>query len=484
MTTTIAEPSDKPLSLPLTWRLVLAVLAGLLLSAGYALHPVWWAPWLAPVALIAAASGERHAWLMGAIAGIVAVTSALGYYLGQSGAWLGTAIIVVLRMVSWGGAARMAGGAARKLPLALAMFVLPVFVAAIEAVTLIVSIHGAAGSLAYSQMDLPGLVQVAAIGGVPAIVFIVLLPGSFASMWLVRRRRPADIAMAAGLLAAVTLAVGLQSFDRLARPEDAKKVHATLIVTDRFRGIPTDWTNVWSAYAPAVANTARADGIVVLPEKIALLDRAQATAAAQDLSRAAQQTRATIVAGIEVRDGAAYSNRAIVATPDGAIAWYTKQRLVPGFEDRDRPGHAPLMVTIGKNIVGIAVCKDMHIPSIGREYAGTAAIMAVPAWDFGQDGWMGARMTMLRGVENGYAVARSARDGLAGAYDSTGRVIAEATSTPGMTVVEADVPAEVHPTPYARFGNLFGFSCMAAFIALAGALVLRSRQPPAGLTPR
>ena len=464
------------LSLALAWRLALAVLAGLLLTAGYALHPLWWAPWLAAPVLIAAASGGRgHVWLIGAIAGALSVASVLGYYLGQSGAWLGTMIIIALRILSWGGAGRLAAVAGRRLPLVWAMFVLPVYMAAIETLTLMVSIHGAAGSLAYSQMDMPAVVQAAAIGGVSSIVFIVLLPGSFLGLWLTRRRTPADITLAAAILGAVAVAAGLYANARLAAPQGPAKIHATLIATDRFDIIATDWPKVWRVYAPQVAASARPGGVVVLPEKIALLDTVHVAAAVADLGAAARQTGATIVAGLEVRDGAVYHNRALVAAPDGSVAWYTKQRLVPGWEDRDVPGHAPLVVKVAGVPVGVAICKDMHVPSIGREYAGTTGILAVPAWDFGQDGWMGARMTALRGVEGGYAVARSVRNGLVGAYDTTGRIVAEAPSSPGMTVVEADVPAQIRPTFYARFGNAFGLACVAGFVTLVGLLWRRRK---------
>ena len=472
----MTDTFDDTLSLALPWRLALAVLAGLLLTAGYALHPLWWAPWLAPPLLIAAASGGRgHAWLIGAIAGALSVASVLGYYLGQSGAWLGTLIIVALRILSWGGAGRLVAIAGRRLPFAWAMFVLPVYMAAIETLTLMVSIHGAAGSLAYSQMDVPAVIQVAAIGGVPVIVFVVLLPGSFLGLWLMRRRAPAEITLAAAVLGAVAVAAGLYANARLAAPQGPAKVHATLIATDRFDIIATDWPTVWRVYGPQVTASARAGGVVVLPEKIALLDTVHVAAAVADLSAAARQTRATVVAGLEVHDGAVYHNRALVVAPDGSVAWYTKQRLVPGWEDRDVAGHAPLVVKVAGVPVGVAICKDMHIPSIGREYAGATGILAVSAWDFGQDGWMGARMTALRGVEGGYAVARSVRNGLVGAYDNTGRIIAEAPSSPGMTVVEADVPAQIRPTFYARFGNVFGLACIAAFVMLFG-LLLRRRK--------
>jgi apolipoprotein N-acyltransferase len=95
--------------------------------------------------------------------------------------------------------------------------------------------------------------------------------------------------------------------------------------------------------------------------------------------------------------------------------------------------------------------------------------MTVPAWDFGQDGWMGARMTAMRAIENGYAVARSARDGYLGAYDRTGRVVVERPVTgDDVTVATATLPARGAATLYSRVGNAFGWLC----VCLTGLLLI------------
>ena len=472
----MTQTSSEPLSLSLPWRLALAIAAGALLSAGYALHPLWWAPWLAPAPLILAASGGKgNARLAGGIAGALAFVMVLGYYANILG--IMTALLALLRIASWVFAARMAEEANRRLPLVLAMFALPVTVTALELITLLVSVHGAAGSLAYSQMNIPALVQVAALGGVPAVIFLVLLPGSFLGAWLARPRPASGRLTAATVFATLVVGVSLFSYNRLATPQPGTTVAATMIATNRFPGSPKDWHTVWAAYGPAVAQNARSGGIVVLPEKIALLEPVQAGMAAHDLSLAAQATGATLVTGLEVHDGGpVYHNRAVVARPDGSLAWYDKQRMVPVFEDRDVPGKTPLLLKAAAIEMGVAICKDMHIPSIGHEYAGQAAVLAVPAWDFGRDGWMGARMTQMRGIESGYAIIRSSRNGLAGAYDDAGRILAEKVSDDGMTVVTAEVPAMARHTVYAMLGNAFGYLCC---LLLAGLWLSQWLRPKA-----
>ncbi len=461
----LSETSTE-LSLPLWMRLGLATGGGVLLTVGYALHPVWWAPWLAPALLMPAAGGTRgSAWLMGALAGALSTVSVFTYYLDFS--WLATTIIVILRIVSWGGAASLAASAWRRFPPVVAVFVLPAFIAALEVVALTVSVHGAAGSLAYSQMDILPVVQAASWGGVPAVVFLVLLPGSLAGGWLLRRPQAAQSVIAGLGAAGVLAAAGGYAVIRLETPVPSHRLPVTLIASDRFPGIPKAWPEVWATYRDAVRQATTPGRLVVLPEKIAVLDAAGIAAATADIHAVAMAGKATLVVGLEAHD-AVYRNRALVARPDGSTAWYDKQRLVPGFEDRDVPGSAPLIFGAGEATIGTAICKDMHIPSIGAEYDGHADVLAVPAFDFGRDGWMGARMTLMRGIEGGYSIARSARNGLIGAYDAYGRVVAETPSVEGVAVVSADVPAARIDTLYTHVRETFGWLCLVFSLAMIG----------------
>ena len=468
MTTTTLAPAapriglaDRGLLVPVAASLI----GGGLLAASYALHPLWWAAWLAPIGLLVAASGRvRNLWTASILAGATATLPLIPYYLSLLGPGL-VANVIVLRILLLAVALGLTRFAAARLPLGFAMLAFPGAVAALEQIMLATSVNGAAGSIAYSQSDMPGLIQVAALGGVPAVAFLVLLPGSLAGLLLTRAWPAAQRVGAVAALVLLGLAVALFSAVHMRRSPGA--VPAVMLATDRLPGIPTDWTKVWAAYAPAIRAQAPRGGLVVLPEKIALLDTAAAQAAVRDVAAAAKASAATLVVGVEVKDSV-YRNRALVAAPDGRVAWYDKQRMVPHLEDRDVPGKTPFFATIAGVPFGVAICKDMHIPSIGREYAGRVGLMAVPAWDFGRDGWMGARMTAMRAVESGYAIARAARDGLVGGYDSAGRVLGEQRSTDGMAVARMTMPAQVQPTLYATIGDVFGWLCVAGMALLAG----------------
>jgi apolipoprotein N-acyltransferase len=93
--------------------------------------------------------------------------------------------------------------------------------------------------------------------------------------------------------------------------------------------------------------------------------------------------------------------------------------------------------------------------------------MIVPADDFGRDGWIHARMAIMRGVENGFAVLRSAFDGLETISDAEGRILARAPTTQGRVTITADVPLGPGPPLYNRLGDVLPWLC-AALSALIG----------------
>jgi apolipoprotein N-acyltransferase len=84
--------------------------------------------------------------------------------------------------------------------------------------------------------------------------------------------------------------------------------------------------------------------------------------------------------------------------------------------------------------------------------------MYVPAWDFIKDDWLHSRMAILRGVENGYAVVRAARQGALTISDYKGKILYEASSANNRKVALAgQFPLVRTKTIYSRFGDWFGY---------------------------
>ena len=224
----------------------------------------------------------------------------------------------------------------------------------------------------------------------------------------------------------------------------------------------------------------------MLPEKIAVLSPAAALDWQQHLAEQARQNRVWLEAGIGIDDGKSPTNWEWLFTPQGALAaGYRKHHMAPPERRVGYSAGSDYSVNmIGGRAYGLAICKDMHFAALGRAYGERrAAAMLVPAWDFDYlDGWLEARTTVVRGIENGYTVVRAAREGLLTVSDAYGRILAERPSSelPGSFLV-ADAPVgEPVRTLYTRIGNLFGWICVAG----AAAFLLIGRRRAAGFVAR
>jgi apolipoprotein N-acyltransferase len=118
----------------------------------------------------------------------------------------------------------------------------------------------------------------------------------------------------------------------------------------------------------------------------------------------------------------------------------------------------------------------MDFPKLSRNYAIDGAnLLLVPAWDFNVDRWLHARMAVLRAVENGFALARSARNGLLTLADDRGRILAEAATVLDRFVsITGKVSVGQSRTFYTLTGDWFAWLCITFFVVLLASLFVRS----------
>lgn len=220
---------------------------------------------------------------------------------------------------------------------------------------------------------------------------------------------------------------------------------------------------------------ARGARVVVLPEKFVGVTRAYSASVDSLLSGAARRGHVMVVAGLNHLETAERHNVAQVYGDDGRIVVsYEKAYPVPGFEAGYPHGTVPGIFPSAFGLVGVAICKDMDFPSWLRRYARAGArIVLVPAWDFGSDGWLHSRMAIVRGVEGGFAVVRTAQDGRATMSDDRGRVSVEAASASAPEVLlTGQVRIGSGATLYTRFGDWFGWLSL----GLLGVLLTAARR--------
>jgi apolipoprotein N-acyltransferase len=225
--------------------------------------------------------------------------------------------------------------------------------------------------------------------------------------------------------------------------------------------------DVVQRYATAVRElAAQGAQMVVMPEVTLAVTEPDVPA----LRALAQQLGITLVTSVDYRPaGKPERNMSLAFHPEGgAPATYSKRHLMVGVEARFTPGDTYTMLD-GTPRTGLLICKDMDFPATSRAYAALGAqLMPVPAWDFYADDWMHSRMAILRGVESGFAIARTARDGRITLSDDRGRVLAEASSVRKDAQLVGALPLRHTQTLYARWGDWFAWLDLAALLVLLG----------------
>jgi apolipoprotein N-acyltransferase len=453
-------------------KLTIAALA-LIVSAiafffGTGLHPIWWLTWLAPlpVLLIAPRLSRWTAWSLAFAA----------FTLGALNMWsylrvvtpLGVTIfITVVPSLIFAFIVLAHRRFILRGQLFRAVFAVPVLWSAVEYLAEFRSPHSTFANLAYTQMNCLPLIQITSITGIWSISFVILLFSSAIAVVLAsgsESSRPSKSTAIVTTLAIFAAVFGYGLY-RLTTAPTSPRVTVALISTDRhlFPQGPAALDLVRSYGAQISALATRGAKVIIIPEKIARIqgdDLAQADAI---LEQAARDNHVSILVGFEHQPNL---NEARLYSADGRLeATYEKHHMLPAFESHLLPGTARLTFdrpsddgTAGK--WGVEICKDMDFPLLARQYSNDGArLMLVPAWDFVADGWLHGRMAILRGVESGFSIARSVKQGILTLSDSRGRVLAaRRTGSPDFDILTGTLPLGSGPTFYDRTGDWFAWA--------------------------
>ena len=340
--------------------------------------------------------------------------------------------------------------------------------------------HGSAACIAYSQLKFLPLLQLASLAGPWGMGFVLMLfPAGLAlaiHRWTSGRKDAVRmLCTTIGIVAAVLIFGAV----RLIIPQPGPGVRAGLIASDANGGAPVDnpgaaTHHLFENYAEhAQQLIAQGAQVVVMPEHMGVAldsDVAQTDAIFQPIS---DRTGAVLVVGM-ARDGAAGPyNEARIYSPDAPVRSYNKEHLLPPFETSQfKPGNARTLFAGNATgqTWGIAICKDMDFTDPARAYGRAGVgLMLVPAWDFRVDGFWHGHIAVMRAVEDGFSLVRSARNGLITVADDRGRIVAETAShsAPFATLL-ANVPAGHSRTLFLLLGDWFGWCAIALVVWALG----------------
>ncbi|HET9825916.1 MAG TPA: nitrilase-related carbon-nitrogen hydrolase [Chitinophagaceae bacterium] len=366
-------------------------------------------------------------------------------------------------------------------------FALPVFWSSFEFLGFKFSPDGTAGSIAYSQSNFLPVIQVASVTGILGITFVVTLFSSALAVGIYYRFRKMTLPLSIIFsLIFFSIFFGIIRINR--NPSTDNKVTVGLAVLDeKFHSetnhpVSAKEIAIANLYANEITRLAQQGAqIAVLPEKMVNVTPLTNTVIKQIFLSAAIKNHVAIVAGYtNFLNDSIKQNKALVISPVGVpVSDYTKVNL---FEGEARNGFVrgnPISVFNLNNIPsGVTICKDMDYPDFIRQYGRHhIEVLFVPAWDFIRDGWLHARMAILRGVEDGFATVRAARQGELTISDYTGKVLYETSSTNNnASAFTATFVLHDSSTIYTRSGDWFGIINLAAAISFAFFLLFTRRN--------
>ena len=453
-----------------------AVLSGIMFYLSQGFDNVWVLAWFAPLPLLWLAYGQASTWRVLA-ATAVAVLASAATFLQSPYLHLIPPLVIISAVAVYVAlfcvAVWFARFVQRRASSFLTLLAFPACWTALEFLMEVRSPNGTYGSLAYSTMSAPVLIQSASLFGMYAVTFLMCL---FANTLAMAMRASRATATAIGLGIAICVVNLLFGAVRLTRPQpDVVRVAG---IVDETAGAAawhahsvSDDLAVTETYAREIRLAAREGAqFIVTPEGgMASIPDAQSSIVAP-LVAASRDTGTQIIAGFGSKTPAA--DFALSITPDGRVQRFDKRHPVPGLEDRFTPGHASGLLGDAR---AVEICKDLDFPgTILLDAAKGIRLMGVPAGDKGIDGWQHGIMAVMRGVEGGFAMVRPAHDGLVFASDAQGRLIAVKKTAPaGATVIVADLPLGPGPTLYTRIGDLFPWLCVICSLVLGAGLAGR-----------
>lgn len=466
--------SANKLRLSVEAALAFAVTATLMFASN-GLEPVWPLLWLAPLPALWFAL-RSPGWTAALIGGLAWLTGSLNLWsyfhdmglppvVWFSASGLGSIVFacaillfraLVLRRAFW-----------------TALISFPALWVTFEFVRNFVWPHGTAASLAYSQLSFLPYLQLASLAGPWGMSFVLLLfPAGLAIALFLRHSDPRQMTRVLAVTAGTVAAVLVFGTVRLSVPQPGPQVHVGQAVSDeRIPGGKSDPERTIQAFSGKIRELASSGAqVIVLQEGLLTMTDSNVAAGDATLQQLSDQTGATILTGVNRESANAAYDQARVYRPGSAVESYNKEHLLPPFELNFTPGTTLLHFNNGAATWGVAICKDMDFTPLSRQYGQAhTGLMLVPGGDFGVDrGWHG-HIAIMRGVEDGFSVVRTAGRGYMTVSDNRGRIVAERRSDAAPIVtLSSQVPAGHSWTVFQLLGDWFGWLsiCLAVWAVI------------------
>ena len=355
------------------------------------------------------------------------------------------------------------------------------------------------GTLGYSQYLRLPIIQIAELGGVHAVSFVLVAVNAAAAGCLVLPWRGALTgALACGALLAATLGFGTA---RLATPPRPGEVTVAIMQPAIEQPLKFDPTYVATTLGIYSSLTRRASAehpqLVVWPETAVATPLRRDPGLVDGLIDLARTLRVALLVGsIDVNDTTPpkLTNSAFLLTEHGVVERYDKIHLVPfgefvpfssllgfirgwaEFISELEPGSNAVVFQGPPAPFGVVICYEGIFPELVREFVRGGARLIVnmtnDAWFGRTDGpWQHLAMYPLRAVEHRTAVVRAANTGVSAFIAPTGQILRRLSLSRRAIMVER-LPLRSGETLYSKFGEWLAYLALGV---TAGTLAASAR---------
>lgn len=358
------------------------------------------------------------------------------------------------------------------------------------------------GLLGYTQWRQLPVIQIAELGGVWAVSFVVLaVNAALAGCVMLSRRRAAIGLGLAAVLVITTLWFGVSRLNAPAAPDAV-----TIALVQPAIEQPLKWNDQYTAMTLGIygeltrSAAAQHPDLIVWPETASptLLRRDEGLLTAlTDLSR---RTGVPLLIGSVDADGGnppELRNTAFLVTGRGIIGRYDKIHLLPfgeyvplagligfvrgwaEFISELTPGSSAVVFSGPPAPFGVVICYEGIFPELVRRFVTGGARLVV---NMTNDGWFGITsgplqhlaMYPFRAVEHRTAVVRAANTGVSAVIAPTGRIVASIDLFK-RGVLMGRVPLRSVETLYTRWGDWLAYaSVVVSAVALLAAATAKA----------
>ncbi len=372
-----------------------------------------------------------------------------------------------------------------------ASLVFPVAWTAMDTLTTASADIGTFGSQAYTQVGTP-LIQLAALGGLPLVVFVLGWGASLAA--LIWERWGAVPGLAWGAIALVGLAMVGGLLRPVLGPTPERVVQVAGVSLPNGAIADALALDAGSAeFAAVVASTHRhlvaeaerlaATGaeLIVFPEAAGFGTEADVATLRSGLAEVARRHDVWIVLPTLTVDTRPVGNRVEVLDPRGSVALSHVKYGGNAFEGSLRGDGRLAVVETPFGRLSAVICWDADFPEVIRQAgAESVDLMVIPANDWFEVRRIHAEMSIVRAVENGMAVVRQTGSGVSLATDAYGRVHSwvDSFDSTGRVPGEQQValPVGAVPTLYPTVGMAVGWLSGAGVLVVLGWLLVVRRR--------